>query len=163
MGLAGQWHLFLGTRPFRALQYAIECSQNRQFNKVPIKNPFVLGAIIDLGETLNLVESSSLKMLRTSYAELKNTCEELGNKLPVNQNNNRALDCDVIQFIHESNFKRNATSYDTVRCAFPEGEESYPGSYITSRLHIQVCVRNPDCLKGFFLPQPLSLFNPSIN
>jgi hypothetical protein len=51
--------------------------------------------------------------------------------------------------------------YDTVRCAFPEGEEAYPDSFISSRLHIQVCVRNLACIKGFFLPQPLSKFNPA--
>ena len=51
---------FWEQNPERALQYAMESSQNVQFNKKPIKTPFVIGAIIELGNCLNLVEPESL-------------------------------------------------------------------------------------------------------
>ena len=152
---------FWEQNPFRALEYATECAQRKQFNKIPIKTPFVIGAIINLGNCLNLVESSSLKILTASYRHLKETSDAIGEKMPVNRGNNRALDCLVIQSIHKQNLSFSEQPYDTVRCAFPEGEEAYPTSYISSRLHIQICVRNTACIKGFFLPRPLDKFNPS--
>ena len=83
--------------------------------------------------------------------------------LPVNTEANRALDCAVIKFIHEANKMQRKQPYDSIRCAFPEGEEAYPGAKITSRLHIQICVCNPDCIKGYFLPKPIKKYNPHLN
>jgi hypothetical protein len=151
---------FWEQNPFRALQYATECAQRKQFNKVPIKIPFVIGAIVDLGNCLDLVESSSISVLSSAYKNLEKTSWEGGEKLPINKGNNRALDCLVIESIHNQNLSFKEQVYDTVRCAFPEGEAAYPTSYISSRLHIQVCVRNPACIRGFFLPRPLDKFNP---
>jgi len=146
--------------PLRAMEYATESAQRKQFNKKPINTPFVLGAIIDLGNCLNLTESSSLKILTTSYDALKGMKLALGEPMPVNKKNNRALDCAVIEYMHE--IRQQKKEYDTVRCAFPEGEQAYPDSFISSRLHIQLCVRNPACIKGFFLPRPLEKFNASL-
>jgi hypothetical protein len=153
---------FWEQNPLRALEYALESADRTQFNKRPINIPFVLGAIIDLGNCLNLTESSSLKILGKSYRLLRTVKDLIGEKMPVNTKNNRALDCAVIEYLHQSNINESKP-YDTVRCAFPEGEEAYPESHISSRLHIQVCVRNPDCIKGFFLPRPLGKFNPNLN
>ena len=153
---------FWEQNPFRALEYAMESVQRKQFNKKPIKEPFVLGAVIELGNCLNLTESSSLQILGKAYSSLSELKKNLGEDMPVNKHNNRALDCAVIQYLHQLNERKNEPGYDTVRCAFPEGEQAYPDSYITSRLHIQVCVRNADCIKGFFLPRPLAKFNPSM-
>ena len=146
----------------RALSYAIESSQRKQFNKIPIKTPFVLGAIIQLGNCLNLVESESLQILSAAYEGLKKIMEEAGQKLPANKGNNRALDCKVIQYIHQTNKEQGLKAYDTIRCAFPEGDEAYPGASITSRLHIQICVLNKECITGYFLPLPHEKFNPNL-
>lgn len=158
----GEGIYFWEQDPVRALSYAVESSQSKQFNKIPIKTPFVLGAIINLGNCLNLVESESLQILTAAYRGLKKVMEEAGEKMPVNKATNRALDCKVIQYIHQSNRQEGIKPYDTIRCAFPEGDEAYPGSAITSRLHIQVCVLNKKCIQGFFLPQPLKKFNPNL-
>jgi hypothetical protein len=53
------------------------------------------------------------------------------------QNSFWALDCHVIESIHEYNLFSHEHPYDTVRCAFPEGEEAYPTSHISHRLHIR--------------------------
>lgn len=149
--------------PYRALEYSMESAERKQFNKTPIDVPFVIGAIIDLRNCLDLVESSSLKTLTTAYEELKKLKEIAGEPMPTNKGHNRALDCAVIQYLHQANVRADRPGYDTVRCAFPEGGQAYPDAYITSRLHIQICVRNPDCIKGFFLPRPLAQFNPNLN
>ncbi len=80
--------------------------------------------------------------------------------MPLNKGANRALDCAVIKYIHQSNREEGKQAYDTIRCAFGEGNEAYPGTEITSRLHIQICIINKDCIKGYFLPRPLQQFNP---
>lgn len=156
----GEGVYFWEQNPARALEYAIESAQLKQFNKIPIKTPFVLGAIIELGNCLNLVETNSLQILSTAYHGLKKVVEEAGKKMPENKKDNRALDCAVIQYIHQSIKEQGEMPFDTIRCAFPEGEEAYPGSAITSRLHIQLCILNPDCIKGYFLPRPVSQYNP---
>jgi Fic family protein len=50
--------------------------------------------------------------------------------------------------------------YDSIRCAFSEGEALYHGSNFSSRLHIQVCLLNNDLIKGYFLPRPVVTHNP---
>lgn len=148
--------------PSRALEYAVETAQGKQKNKKAPKIPFVIGAIIELGNCLNLVESTSLNILSDSYYNLKQMIDTRGLPMPVNKNQNRALDCAVIKYIHQTNTDTAKPPYDTIRCAFPEGGEAYPGAMITSRLHIQICVCNPDCIKGYFLPRPISKYNPNL-
>jgi hypothetical protein len=151
---------FWEENPGRALQYAQESAQRKQFNLVPVTTPFVLGAIIDLGNCLNLVEAESLRILGAAYEGSKATVDASEAGLLQNKGNNRALDCAIFKYIHHTNSIENKPGYDTVRCAFPEGEEAYPNSSVTSRLHIQVAVRNPECIKGIFLPLPNGKFNP---
>lgn len=74
----------------RALQYATENALGKQKNKKAAKTPFVIGAIIELGNCLNLVESTSLGILSEAYKGLKNLTNTLGRPMPVNSDNNRA-------------------------------------------------------------------------
>ena len=143
--------------PNRALTYAEENAAGKQFNKKKIKNPFVLGAIIDLGECLNLVESVSLEILTEAYDGLKSVYKKYDQKMPVNKGNNRALDCAVIKYIHESNKEQDKDPYQTVRAAFIEGELAYPGANFSSRQHIQIAVLDPKVIKGYFLPRDLNM------
>ena len=154
---------FWEQNPLRALAYAQESAAKTQYNKKPIKTPFVLGAIIELGHCLNLVDVESLAILGAAYNGLKKLTEEAGQKMPENKGANRALDCAVIKYVHQSNKDQGKQPYDTLRCAFPEGSVAYPGTEITSRLHIQVCVLNKESIKGYFLPRPLEQFNPNLN
>lgn len=62
---------FWEENPGRALEYAQESAQRKQFNLVRISTPFVLGAVIDLGHCLNLVERESLQILSEAYESLK--------------------------------------------------------------------------------------------
>ena len=43
-------------------------------------------------------------------------------------------------------------AYDSVRAVFPEGESLYPGAGFRDRSHIQLCIRNKACIKGYFRP-----------
>jgi hypothetical protein len=153
---------FWEQNPRRALEYAQECAAGTQFFNGKIKTPFVLGANIELGNCLNLVESQSLSILTEAYNGLLKLNAEAGFLMPQNNGTNRALDCAVIRYVHQSNVASGSRAYDTVRCSFDEGGEVYPGANFTSRHHIQICVINPDMIKGFFLPRPFGEFNPSM-
>jgi len=75
--------------PNRALEYAIENASGRQFNKKKIKTPFVLGAIIELGNCLNLIDPHSLEVLKLAHASLSKTTREAAGIMPVNNGANR--------------------------------------------------------------------------
>lgn len=146
--------------PVRGLQYSIEVASGKQYNKKRIKTPFLLGAVIELGECLNLVEAQSLSILKEAHSSLKQALEEVGESLPINKDAKRTLDCAVIRYVHETRKVAGLSQFDTIRSAFDEGQKVYDGSNFSARGHIQVCVINSNQIKGYFLPLPLEEFNP---
>ena len=62
----------------------------------------------------------------------------------------RDLDCAVIQQIHDIDY------FDSVRGVFIEGGEPYPGAEFREKTHIQLCICNPNCIKGFFEPRTVN-------
>jgi hypothetical protein len=62
----------------------------------------------------------------------------------------RNLDCAVINTIHAINRQNGPPAIDTVKGAFIEGEPIYPAASFHEKTHIQIGVRNPDCIKGIF-------------
>jgi hypothetical protein len=56
------------------------------------------------------------------------------------------------QNIHELTQDSKFESFDSVRGLFIEGEPVYPGSGFYDKTHIQICVVNPNCIKGYFSP-----------
>lgn len=154
---------FWEQNPYRALDYAIKCAKRQQFNKVRIKTPFVLGAIIELGNCFNLVTPDALNLLTETYRDLESVYKKAGKPIPKNVDAKRELDCAVIRYVHEINKIANKPSYDSVRCAFGEGGEAYPTSNFTTELHIQICLRNHALIKGYFLPIPIERFNPYLH
>lgn len=245
----------------RAMEYARE-AQNRPNSK--IKTPAVLGAIIDLGHCMDLIDSEFLLELKEGYRALKKSRLAAGIPLPKNksvQNSRdkllRNLDCAVIETVHtinketlanikksekiileiaftfeyiyrldsdssigesayislarkildsldklidsledahlvnlevikifkyavniverkdiklfkkaEEKFLKMAddvmcsamlfSEYDSVRGVFFEGKRLYPGAGFSEKDHIQLCIRNPNCIKGFFLPREIN-------
>lgn len=65
----------------------------------------------------------------------------------------RDLDCAVIEDLHLLRDNSTLPSFDSVRGLFTEGGEIYPTSGFKEKTHIQICVRNPNCIKGFFIPR----------
>ncbi len=141
----------------RAEEYA-EIDSQRADSK--IKKPFVLGAMIDLGNCLDLLDQKHLDFLSLAFESFKKDFEERGVALPVNSSfgaddfdfKKRELDCAVIRYAHEL-AEKEGTRFDSVRAAFWEGEELYPGAGFKKGNHIQIAVLNPDCIKGVFLPR----------
>jgi hypothetical protein len=62
----------------------------------------------------------------------------------------RHLDCAVFENLHAWRESTGVEGYDSVRSPFQEGRLLYPGGGFHEKTHIQICVRDPICIKGFF-------------
>lgn len=145
----------------RAQQWAV-ASCERYNKKNPDKKaklPAVIGAVISLGNCLNLADYKSCDILKTGYEILKYELEINGKELPINRDIKgntdllyRDLDCAVIQRIHQYNKENKKRDFDSVRGVFLEGNPIYENAGIMEKTHVQLCVVNPNCIKGYFKP-----------
>ncbi len=137
----------------RALRWAEE-EQERSSRK--IKNPAVLGAVIDLGQCLNLTDAQSLELVKGAHREYSQLCEVTGVAIPKNKGPElraRYLDCAVLETLHQLRLKEGKQPFDTVRSFFIEGRELYPGAGLRQLDHVQICVRSPGQIIGYFWPR----------
>lgn len=152
----GHGYYFWENNPGRAIQYAKELKNNPKRSKEVINEPFVIGAVIDLGYCLNLLEEHSLQTLKFAFNLLEDSTMLSEKPLPVNkklvagQPLLRDLDCAVIETLHQCRGNSGLKAFDSVRGMFAEGEELYPGAGFQEQSHIQICVCNPNCIKGYF-------------
>jgi hypothetical protein len=140
----------------RAIEFARESRDQPRSGAHTISQPAVVGAIIDLGFCLNLLDSRSIELVRQAYAGLVNMSAEAGTPLPQNSVGPdlvvRKLDCAVIRYLHTNRADEGDEPFDTVRAAFLEGERLYENAGFAAKNHIQICVRNLGCIKGYFRP-----------
>lgn len=121
-----------------------------------IKRPAALGAVIDLGRCLNLTEGEGISLVRKAYERLREFFDEEGRLVPKNTGSGlraRRLDCAVFETVHQSRKDEALPPFDTVRAFFVEGEPLYPTAGIRQLDHVQICVRNPASIIGYFLPR----------
>jgi hypothetical protein len=147
--------------PHRALEWAESMAARPSTSPNRIQKASIVGAIIDLGNCFNLFDSSALDELNDAWRLFKLTSKRDGTPMPMNKGGTpdrlgRFLDRAVIEFMHTLREQGGLPRYDTVRAAFPEGGKLYPGAGFTKRSHIQIAVRNPECIKGYFRPIPTS-------
>ena len=146
----------------RAYQWAVDKKKRGSINK-----PAVVGAILYLGNCLDLLDTQYIQLLKVQYDLMVESFQIRGIELPENKDLAkdkhkdkilRELDCTVIEFTH-SNIRNEIESgadlvaFDSVRGVFTEGGPAFPGAGILEKNHIQVCIRNHNCIKGFFLPR----------
>jgi len=141
---------FWENNPERAFEYTKLLKSHPERSSRKVENPFVIGAVIDLGHCLNLTESKSINVLKEGYDLLTAGCKESKTPLPQNKGLLRNLDCAVINAIHEVYKSSDEPSFDSVRGLFIEGSKVYPNAGFFEESHIQICVRNPNCIKGYF-------------
>jgi len=145
---------FWELNPLRALQFAEERAQGGKNSRGTIQNPFVVGAVINPSRTLNLADAGALLQVKRAYNVLRRTSELNGQTLPSNGSGLRArrLDCLVFNLLHELREAEGLPAYDSVRGLFWEGDELYPGAGMREADHVQICVRNPNRILGYFGP-----------
>ena len=109
-----------------------------------------------------------LQELKDAYEFMVELYKESGLELPQNTSIGkstdlliRKLDCAVVQTALTYNKKANAHPYDSVKGVFWEGQELYPNAGFREKNHIQICVCNPNCIKGYFLPRGINQDYPN--
>lgn len=142
---------FWESNPGRAIDWAVQQSK-RKGGK--IKKPAAVGAVIDLGRSLNLLDHQMITMVKEAHSTLQAIMEFLEKPMPQNRGGpdllQRDLDCAVIEQLHAIRTAAKAKPFHTTRGVFVEGEPIYPTAGFRQKSHIQVCVRDPLCIKGYF-------------
>jgi len=137
--------------PQRALEWARE-----KKGRGALKHPYVIGAVIDLGNCLDLISRENISLLAQAYDSFEGMFKKGHlDKLPENTKTKdkvlRYLDCAVIKHLHTmAEESDEMEAFDTVRGLFSEGEDAFRGSGFKAKTHIQIAVCNDRSLKGFF-------------
>jgi hypothetical protein len=151
---------------------ALEWAQAKK-DKGKIDNPAVLGAVLQLGYCCDLLDSKFIKLIKKHYDLMAENYKNSGILLPENidqaddANHDkliRKLDCAVIESMHQNilkqynkNIKANKFSninvFDSTRGVFTEGGPAFKGAGLLEKSHIQICIRNMNCIKGLFIPR----------
>ena len=136
-------------------------------------NPAVIGAVLQLGYCCDFLEARFIRMIESYYHLMAAVCRDNGKQIPKNEDITydkhkdkllRNLDCSTIEFMHEKILIKTQTDmkekgfsdlkiFDSTRGAFTEGGPAFEGSGLHAKTHIQICIRNMNCIKGFFLPR----------
>ena len=150
----------------RALQWA-----ESKKSKGRIDEAAVIGAVLDLSYCCDLLDSKFISMLARYYRLLEIEYSALKKEIPSNKDYPcdphgdklmRFRDCATIEFMHKKIreqvrmdlISKGYTGYkifDSVRGMFSEGGPAYEGAGFHVKSHIQMCIRNSNCIKGFFI------------
>lgn len=140
---------------------AMEWAKARQ-KRGRIKTPAVIGAILNLGKCFDLLDIRYTETLNSAWPRFVDAKEAVKEKLPVNKDpkllntNDRILrhrDCAVINWtLSMFENSKSEVLFDSVRGVFQEDEPVYEGSDIRFKSHIQIAIRNPACVVGYFIP-----------
>ncbi len=132
----------------------------------PGESPYVLGAYIDLGVCLDLTDTWATELLAGAFALLRLSLESQRLPMPRNVSGRgaapgdrlvRSLDCAVIDMANqladdEAGRTPGARRFQTVRGVFEEGPAAFEGAGVRRRTHVQIAVRDMDCVLGYFRP-----------
>ena len=124
-----------------------------------IKEPAVIGAVIQLGNCLDLLDTRNTRLLAEIFPLFQEWCLSQKTALPRNEKAGRNdqdwvkrnLDCAVINWALEA-LEKKGHLYHTVRGIFAEGRPAFEGSYIREKSHIQIAVRQSNSILGYFKP-----------
>lgn len=139
--------------PERGLAWAQELSLRK---RPKVKSPFVLGALIHPSLCLNLTDYGVMRELVDAHGFLITSLSIAKASIPRNTHHasgvflRRSLDCAVIKTVHQLREEAGLDAYDTVYGVFEEGDPLYPGAGFKKKTHVQIAVRNPDCIIGYF-------------
>jgi hypothetical protein len=143
---------FWESNPKRAIEWALLLHRRRHASQP--SDPFVVGAVIDLGFCLDLLTSNGIAAVKTAHFHFEEELDLSGSPRPQNAGGSdlllRRLDCAVLRHLHATRTAGGQPAFDTVRGVFIEGAPIYAGSGFREQTHIQICVCNSQAVKGVF-------------
>lgn len=149
----GHGYYFWEDSPTRGLLWAREEAAR---NSGKVQQPAVLGAIIDLGNCLNLIDTEHLGLVVDAHRNYLGICAKTG--IPPMRNSGpglraRYLDQAVFETLHQFRHEEGRAAFDTIRAFFAEGAPLYENAGLRTLDHVQLCVRDARCIVGYFLPR----------
>ena len=114
----------------------------------------MVGAVLRFSSILDVSTQSGIEAFRLAYQSLQ------ASGVPLRKNRRsaptdtdiivRALDRQVFKYLHEMFADQGLPPVDAVRGAFPQGDAVAPTSAIFANSHVQIALRNPRCVLGWF-------------
>jgi hypothetical protein len=117
----------------------------------------VVGSMIRLGVCFDLLDPENVKDLGLLYQAFLRASRESNLRPPTNVRSKKILNCRVFNFTYEW-YLDARPAIDTFRTVFvptTKTDRIWKGIGINAHAHIQVCVRNPDCILGTWLVKPV--------
>lgn len=135
--------------PARAFEWAVFMKKRGR-----VERPAVLGAVIQLGNCLDLLDVAMTRRLQEIYPSFEEGLPKAGRGRPINKPHRKMhnLDCAFLNWAIPLIEEAAGRTYDTVRGVFVEGPPLYPSSQLHTESHIQLAVRNSNAIVGYFLP-----------
>lgn len=108
----------------------------------------VVGALLRLGQCIDLLDPRNTELLRRAYGEVEATAAQAGIELPNNANNHKYLDCAVFNYLC-AKLEKQGLAVESSRAVFvPLKDGQMPRLWTRSGVfegaHIQLCVREPE-------------------
>jgi len=153
----------------RAFMFASASHNNpaKMYTARPIGTPAVVGAILRVQRWLDMTTQEGINEFALAYPALLAGLEATGSPVPKNVAASvddtdvilRKLDNAVFTLIHEIRDFRSPPSpfFQAVRGAFYQGAEVAPKSGFRAGTHVQIALRDNNCVEGWFLPKGYQL------
>ncbi|WP_416761122.1 hypothetical protein ACNI65_03110 [Roseateles sp. So40a] len=155
-------YLFEGD-PDRALRFAesVRDHPRRFLSAKPIVNPTVVGVVLGISRCWDMTTIEGRREYQSAFSALQATRQMAGRCMPVNDAGAgaddvkllRALDCAVFNIGHETRERQGEQPHELVRASFHQGQPIRDGTDFRTGSHIQLALRDPSCVVGWFLPR----------
>lgn len=155
----------------RALMFAQASHRNpgKRYTAKPIATPAAVGAVLQVRHWLDMTTQAGIKEFSLAYQAMAAGLQASGMAIPVNRPASdsdidiiyRALDNAVFTWLHQARASETPprSSFQAVRAAFHQGQKVAPTSGFHASTHIQIAVRDNNCIVGWFLPPGAELMN----
>lgn len=124
----------------------------------PNEEVAVLGSMIRLGRCFDLLEPANAELLVSFYRQMTSDLRLAGTSVPKNFNAKKRLDCAVFEYAAAAFEMQQQEQLDSIRAVYVPtsgAKRLWSRSWLYREAHIQLCIRNPECILGTWLLRPV--------
>ncbi|WP_431258953.1 hypothetical protein ACQ86G_01270 [Roseateles chitinivorans] len=147
----------------RAMEFAeAACLQSSKLLSArPIVTPSVAGVILCVWRCWDMTTVGGRQDYLEAHDELRKVVSATGRSMPINRSADaldeetliRGLDCAVFNMGPEMREREGLGPVQLLRAAFYQGRPILDGSEFRVGTHLQLALRDPQCVIGWFLPE----------
>lgn len=162
--LGGGVYFFEGDAE-RALSFAKSASMQpaRHLSARPVVSPSVVGAVLCVSRWWDMTTVEGRRSYLNALGDLREAQAMLNRPMPMNEAAAlddetvllRRLDCAVFNMGHLIRERQGRPAFQAIRAAFYQGRPVTDTSEFRTGTHLQIALRDPGCVKGWFLPPAL--------